>query len=114
MKVLNLDKLTKSEGREVVIFGKTYIVEGMTVENFIETTNAAERLRGEVSLVKQIEATISMIVRSIPSVDRADLLKLSLDQLQAIVAFVRGDDVEGVESAKPATEESSGEGEAKK
>jgi hypothetical protein len=99
MKVLNLDKLTKNEGRELVLFGKTYIVEGMTVANFIETTKAAEAMNGEDSLVKQVEATIDMIARSVPGIERADLEKLSFEQLQAIVSFVRGDeDVEGVES----------------
>lgn len=98
MKVLNLDKLTKKEGREIVLFGKTHAVDGMTVANFIETTRAAEALAGEESLVKQVEATVEMIVRSVPTLDRKDLSKLALEQLQAIVAFVRGDAVDGVES----------------
>lgn len=100
MKVLNLDKLTKKEGRELVIFGTTYAVDGMTVANFIETTRAAEALAGETSLVKQVEATIEMIARSVPSINKAELQKLELAQLQAIVAFVRGDEVEGVESSE--------------
>lgn len=107
MKVLNLDKLTKKEGRELVIFGKTYPVDGMTVANFIETTRVAEQLASEVSLVKQVEATIDMISRSVPSIDRADLAKLELEQLQAIVRFIRGDEVEGVESREAAAGEGS-------
>lgn len=98
MKILNLDKLTKKEGKEIVLFGKTHAVDGMTVGNFIETTLAAESLAQETSLVKQVEATIDMIQRSVPSVDRKDLEKLALEQLQAIVAFIRGDAVEGIES----------------
>ena len=105
MKVLNLDKLTTNEGRELVIFGKTYKVDGMTVANFIETTLAAEQLANEPSLVKQVEATIDMISRSVPSIDRADLAKLELPQLQAIVSFIRGDEVEGVETREAAAEE---------
>lgn len=102
MKVLNLDRLAKKEGRELVIFGKTYSVDGMTVANFIETTRAAEALAGESSLVKQVEATIAMISRSVPSIEKSELEKLELAQLQAIVAFIRGDDVEGVESGEKA------------
>lgn len=98
MKVLNLDKLSKKEGKEIVLFGNTHHVDGMTVENFIETTRAAEALAEETSLVKQVEATIDMITRSVPTVERDDLKKLALEQLQAIVAFIRGDAVEGVES----------------
>ena len=105
MKVLNLDKLTKSEGRELVIFGTAYPVTSMTVANFIETTKAAEALAGETSLVKQVEATIDMIARSVPSIDKAELAKLELNQLQAIVKFIRGDEVEGVESREAAAGE---------
>lgn len=104
MKVLNIDKLTTHEGRELVIFGKAHKVDGMTVANFIETTRTAEALAKEPSLVKQVEATIDMIARSVPTVDRADLAKLELPQLQAIVAFIRGDEVDGVESSQPSAE----------
>lgn len=107
MKVLNLDKLAKKEGRELVIFGKTYPVDGMTVANFIETTRVAETLAGETSLVKQVEATIDMIARSVPAIDKAELAKLELAQLQAIVRFIRGDDVEGVEQREAAAGEGS-------
>lgn len=107
MKVLNLDKLAKKEGRELVIFGETYPVDGMTVANFIETTRAAEALAGETSLVKQVEATIDMISRSVPTVKKSDLEQLELAQLQAIVKFIRGDEVEGVEQREAAAGEGS-------
>lgn len=107
MKVLNLDKLAKKEGRELVIFGKTYSVDGMTVANFIETTRTAESLAGESSLVKQVEATIEMIARSVPSIEKSELAKLELAQLQAIVKFIRGDEVEGVEQREAAAGEGS-------
>lgn len=98
MKILNLDSLAKTEGRQLIIFGKAYDVQGMTVGNFVETTKAAELLVGEVSLAKQVEATIDLILRSVPTVERSELDKLELPQLQAIVQFIRGDDVEGVET----------------
>ena len=99
MKVLNLDKFASSEKRQLVIAGTSYPVEEMTVENFIETTRAAEALAGETSIAKQIEATCDMIFRSVPTIDKTVLGKLSLEQLQTIVSFVRGDDIEGVESS---------------
>jgi hypothetical protein len=97
MKILNIDKLAAKEGRELVLFGVPYAVESMSVGNFIETTKAAEALADEPSLVKQIEATIDMVLRSVPSVERSVLAKLNLEQLQSVVAFVRGDEVEGAE-----------------
>lgn len=101
MKVLNLDKFaTKKEQRKLVIGGQEYVVEPMTVENFIATTKAAEAMQDKASIAEQVEATIDMIVRSVPTIDRAVLNSLDLEQLQAIVAFVRGDDVEGVETSE--------------
>lgn len=97
MKVLNLDKLVPNEGRELVIAGVSYPVIGMTVANFIETTRVAEKMTAETSIADQIEATVEMILRSVPSIPREVLAQLSLEQLQTIVAFVRGDAVEGVE-----------------
>lgn len=102
MKVLNLDKLVPNEGRELVIAGVTYPVLGMTVGNFIQTTRAAEKMGENTSIADQIEATVEMILRSVPSIPREVLAQLSLEQLQTIVAFVRGDAVDGVEAEQGA------------
>lgn len=98
MKVLNLDKLTTKEERKLVLGGVSHPVQAMTVSNFIETTKAAERIAAEDSLAVQIEATVEMIIRSVPTVSEATLKALSLVDLQTIVAFVRGDDIDGVET----------------
>jgi len=97
MKMLNLDKLGAAEQRELVLCGTTYAIGAMSVENFVATTRAAEKLGAEASIADQIEATVEMVKRAVPEIDAAVLSKLSLPQLQAIVAFVRGDDVEGQE-----------------
>jgi hypothetical protein len=100
MKVLNLDKVGKKEVRKLILAGVEHVVQEMTVDNFIETTRAAERIANETSLAVQVEATTEMILRSIPTATRAGLGGLSLETLQAIVAFVRGDDVDGIETTK--------------
>lgn len=101
MKVLNLDKLSTKETRQLLIKGVSYPVEDMTVENFIITTKAAESLPEDASLAVQIEATIEMICRSVPSITKTALGGLSLTSLQSIVAFVRGDnDLEGVDTSE--------------
>jgi hypothetical protein len=100
MKILNLDKLSIKEERELVIGGQAYPIEEMTVSNFVETTRAAERIAAAgVSIAEQIDATIEMIVRSIPTLQKEVLQGLTLEKLQVITAFVRGDDVDGVEQA---------------
>lgn len=98
-KVLNLDAFaSKQEERKLIINGVSHVIVGMTVENFIETTKAAERISGDASIADQVEATMDMIQRSVPTVGRDLLSKCSLDQLQAITAFVRGDNVDEAET----------------
>jgi len=116
MKVLNLDKLIPNEGRELVIGDKSYPVIGISVANFIETSRIAEKMTADTPIADQIEATIDMIMRSIPSISRELLTQLSLEQLQTIVAFIRGDAIAGVEqheagnaAAQPATNEDDAE-----
>jgi hypothetical protein len=104
MKVLNLDKLAVVT-RQVVLFGEKHAVVDMTVENFIETTTQAEALASEESPVKQVESAVEMVVRSVPTASPAKLKRLNMDQLKAIIEFIRGDDVDGVEE----TQEEEGE-----
>lgn len=100
MKVLNIDKLGSKEQRKLVLGGVEYIVSEMTVANFIETTKAAEKIAEEGSLAVQIEETVEMILRSVKKLEKKTLNGLSLEQLQTIVAFVRGDEVDGVEKTE--------------
>ena len=110
MKILNLDKIGKNEERTLVLAGKSYKVNEMTVSNFIETTRAAEKITESSSIADQIIATVDLITRSIPDVDRAVLEQLSLEQLQIVVAYARGDDVVGAVSDTPVATKT-GEGE---
>lgn len=107
MKVLNLDKLNKKQERHIVLNGVEYVVKPMTVGNFIQTTATAERLK-DAGLAEQIEATVDMIVRGIPDIDREVLNDLPLDVLNQVVSFVRGEDV-----SQEQDEEKKAEGEDK-
>ncbi len=102
MKTLNLDALAKSN-RTLTLNGKTHNVLEMTVENFIETTKAADELGEDASAPVQMEATIKMISRSVPSVEPAELRKLTLEQLTTIIKYVRGD-FDNADDGVPASE----------
>lgn len=90
MKTLNLDSLAKVE-RSITIGGKDYPVEDMTVENFIATTKDAESLGKDAAFIDQLEASVRMIRRSIPSIEESLLRTLTLEKLLTVVRFVRGD-----------------------
>ena len=95
MKILNLDKLaTAHQGRELIMGGIAYPVVPMSVNNFVETTNAIDRLsQGNASPAEQIIATVDMICRSVPTLPRDGLQNYPLETLTPIAAFVRGEDV---------------------
>lgn len=104
-KVLNLDNLADA-ARELVIKGKSYPVKGMTVQAFIAITQAAEKLTDESTFAEQIGATVDTIILNVPTIGREVLLDLSLDQLRAVMEFVRGEvpagatEVEATETGK--------------
>lgn len=104
MKTLNIEALAQTN-RTLTIAGVEYPVEEMTVENFIETTKAADRLGENPTYREQIDATIEMIMRSVPSVPREVLMKLGLSHLSAIVKFIRGDLDEEVSEKRDGTAE---------
>ena len=96
-KILNLDKLIDTQPkRELVIGGKTHLINDMTVRNFAITTERAKAIAAE-DLHVQLEETVQLIARSVPTVDVEMLRDMSLQNLNVIAAFVRGEDVEGAE-----------------
>lgn len=112
-KILNLDALSGAEKRELVLGGKKYEVPALTVANFIETARIAQKLADDpnATVADQVDAAVDMIVRSVPKVARETLTACSLEQLNTITAFIRGDDVEKAEAAATAASET-GEGAA--
>lgn len=110
MKFLNLDDLAK-HNRTLTIGGVEHVVEEMTVGNFIETTNAASKMGENPTFRQQVDATIDMILRSVPTLKREELNKLPLEKLTTIIRFIRGElDVEEPTKA----EEDKPEGKSKK
>lgn len=94
LKVLNIDALIKPT-RALEIGGQEHIIQELSVENFLETSAALKVLEaGSVGdIAAQVESTIDMILRSVPTCPRDALVKIPLGKLQDIVSFVRGDDI---------------------
>lgn len=108
-KILNIEDLsTGSAAREIHIGGASHPIQEMNVGDFIETTKDVERMMKEgAGLAEQMEATIRMITRCVPSLTKDALASYKLSTLAKIAAFVRGEDVEGTQAA-PAAEGAQG------
>jgi hypothetical protein len=109
MKFLNLDELAVTN-RTVTIGGKDYPVQEMSVGNFIETSKETESLKakGDVSVSENMESTITMIKRFIPTLDDSVARAMNMKQLGTLMRFIRGELDEDKEAA-PAEGESAGE-----
>jgi hypothetical protein len=106
IKILNLDTLpTKSPKRAITLGGVAYDVQEMSVEDFIETNLAAERLEADNNPKTQMAEMVASVRRAVPTVPEAELNKLPLEKLGILVAFIRGifdpdkTDVEGAHGA---------------
>lgn len=100
MKILNLNKLDKAPARQLTINDVNHPIHPMNVEGFIATTRKVEEIMEKgAGLAEQLESAIDMIIRQVPTLTRADLIKYTPEVLNSIVEFVRGGDVEGAEEA---------------
>jgi len=98
MKILNLNKIAPQSTHRIVLNDVSHAILPMTVENFVLTTAKVEELnQNNASYAEQVESTVDMILRSIPTLTRDELMDRSLDELNTVAAFVRGEDVDGQE-----------------
>lgn len=91
IKILNLDTLpTKAPKRQVTLGGVSYDVQEMSVEDFIETNLAAERLEGNTDPKAQMAEMVASVRRAVPTVPESELNKLPLEKMGVLVGFIRG------------------------
>lgn len=95
-KILNLDTLAVGEVRELHWKGVVHKINAMSVEDFVAINASIKRLSGDDTPVEQhIDEGIKILVRLVPSLNPEELRKLPFDHLNALSAFVRGENVEG-------------------
>lgn len=99
MKMLNLEKLAQVT-KKLHLNGVDHDVLDVTVGTFIKTvTEAAAMAEEEYSPLREMELTVDMILKSVPTFDRAAIEKMTIDQLRAIAEFIRngdgGEEVDG-------------------
>ncbi|QIG75621.1 hypothetical protein EVC20_050 [Rhizobium phage RHph_Y2_17_1] len=111
---LDLDAVESPVNFTVKFKGVEHKVEETSVSDFIATARAIESLSVDASVEKELEVSISIINRCLPTIPVEDLRTLKLSQLQAIKDFVMTANGEKAEEAKPAGDGEGASGNAPK
>lgn len=102
MKLLNLEALTKSVVKRVVKIGDAeYEIKTVNVQQFLEILDETKALalraeQGEFVMPDEVRLYMKIAGFALPDVSFDVIENLDLNQLQAIVAFAKGEDVDGV------------------
>lgn len=105
MKLLNLDKVGAGI-RKIRLGDKTYNVYPLSVGSFVKTTkNAEDYIKnktndGFTDVKQEIDLIVDLVTDCIPDISRMEVEQLSFEQLQALAAFIKGDDVDGAEDVE--------------
>jgi len=111
--VLNLDDLAAKTEKVLSLKGVKYVMRSMSVQDFIDFSKEAqereldkakvegdsikegkEPTEADVSVIA--ESFIGMIQHSFPDMPEEVVRTLSMDQLGAVVAFARGDEMDDI------------------
>jgi len=98
---LDLDALVNVE-KTVRFKGKEHKLKHVSVQDFVDNVKLAQSLGPDAGIEKEVEATITMLLKAFPTMDRADLMDVPLEALNKILAFAQAND--GSDAVKGAAE----------
>lgn len=87
--VLNLDEIETGLERTVVLGGKSYPLKPMSVEDYIAQLKDAQAAEKEQDTVKLFELMVNSVGRAFPTMKEAVVRKMTVAQLQKLMAFVQ-------------------------
>ena len=88
VKICNLDLIAPVQKRELILNGKTYEVEPLSVAKFIEFNQIRQKVGSGDSLEEGLKLMKEMIKAGIPSMTDQVMDAMSLAHLQLVVAFI--------------------------
>ncbi len=109
---LDLDAIESPVDFTIKLNGVEHKVVESTVADFIATARALEGLSLNGSVEKELEVSLSIIQRAVPTVPEAELRSLTLTQLNKIRDFVMTANGEKTEEVKPAGKDEGSSGNA--
>ena len=100
VKICNLDLIAPVQKRELILGGKTYQVEPLSVQMYIEFTQLRQKIDADSTIEEGLKMTREMIKAAVPEMTDEIIDKLSLPHLQLIVAFINDEIPEEVLSGE--------------
>lgn len=73
----------------VSITGKSHILQEATVQSFIDNVRDMEQMRRTNHVVEELEIIMRIIMRAFPTIEKEELSKLTLTQLNELANFGR-------------------------
>ncbi|HCW5081457.1 TPA: hypothetical protein OXO77_002474 [Acinetobacter baumannii] len=105
MKLLNIENISVKSDRFIEIAGKKHELKIMSVGEFTQFVKDAREIAASRDPLRELEFAIKVVSSALPDVPVEEIEKLQLPQLQAIVAFVSGQDNDSEEADKAADKE---------
>lgn len=96
MKFLDLDKFTPATGRFLRVAGQDHAINAIGVGAFIDT-NLFLKGMDQNDAAQQLQFTVDTILKLVPTLGHDQLNSYTLEQLNKIADFVRGEDVQGAQ-----------------
>lgn len=96
IKICNLDLIAPAPARELVLGGVTYKVEPLTVEKFVEFNQLRQSIGADSSLQEGLKVAKGIIKSSIPEMSEEIMDRMTIAQLQLVVAFINDEIPEDV------------------
>lgn len=87
--IINLDEITAPNAIEITLFGKSHKLQIATVDSFLENMKDLETLKVDATAEEQTNVGLRIIGRAFPSIDKGDLRKLNLYQLNKLRDLAR-------------------------
>jgi hypothetical protein len=113
-KILDLDAIQSPAAFTIKLKGKEHEIRETSIGDFIETTRIVEQHAMKQGVVDDLELTITLIRRTVPTIPEEDLRSLTFTQLQAIQDFVQTANGEKAEKTDEAPVGEPSEGNAPK
>lgn len=101
-KILNLDAIETSQEKIIKVDDVDHVMSPLSVEEFVENMKELESIKAagaDLEPSEAFERSLKMILKAFPTLPEARVRKMKVHQVDAIFAFVQGENDEELKRA---------------